>query len=293
MECSGKRYIAHSSRTDVFTLWNVSDMHLLNKACHLKQLRQEIKQIGKDRFSFWIGGGDMWEAITPDDKRFDPRCVSGFVSIEDLSALGKLGMRVVEHELRPIAPKCLGLLLGNHELKYMRRKDQGDWHTDLCQWLGTHNLGYTTVFDVVFIRVAGRKPPRLLSASEANSPPYSNKSHRESFRIIATHGAGAAQTAGGRITRVVKYMHAFPYAHIYFMGHVHDKTGQRLDGLDGDEACTSLVARPRIGVVAGGYLRTYAENCIGYGEEKGYSPTTPGAAWVKIRPATRKYWGEI
>jgi hypothetical protein len=46
-------------------------------------------------------------------------------------------------------------------------------------------------------------------------------------------------------------------------------------------------------VISGSYLKTYAQGVTSYGEQKGYEPTTLGAAWVAIKPQTRDIWGRV
>ena len=40
-------------------------------------------------------------------------------------------------------------------------------------------------------------------------------------------------------------------------------------------------------------MKTYQQGTTTYGEQKGYSPTTLGAAWIGIRPDGRKVWANI
>jgi hypothetical protein len=43
-----------------------------------------------------------------------------------------------------------------------------------------------------------------------------------------------------------------------------------------------------VGVISGSYLKTYAQGVTTYGEQKGYEPTSLGAAWVQIHPESRR-----
>ena len=42
MEAAGKRYLLHPSRSDVFTLWAVGDIHLGNPGCDRKRCRRDL-----------------------------------------------------------------------------------------------------------------------------------------------------------------------------------------------------------------------------------------------------------
>ena len=63
MNASGKRFIWHESRADVFKLVYFSDIHYLAKACAEKEVLKTRDEILNDPFTFWIGGGDYGEFI--------------------------------------------------------------------------------------------------------------------------------------------------------------------------------------------------------------------------------------
>lgn len=289
MEASGKRYILYGSRKAEFKIYNISDCHLLNAACNEKALDTDIRAIANDPFSFWIGGGDYADFIGYDDgKRFDPDCVSDKLSIKDLGQLGKRSVEMVRDKFRPIAHKCFGLILGNHEKQYQRRHQQEDLHAWLCTELGVANLGYSVLFDIVFCRKARTRAPVYSLES-----PTEGAESRQSFRVFAHHGAGYAQTPGGKLNRLTEFMKVFD-ADVYFCGHVHDKVGRRFVQLGADAACKKLTHRVRLGVISGSYLETYKQGKQpSYGEMRGYAPTAMGAAWISITPNTRALSAEI
>lgn len=286
MEAAGKRYIEHPSRSDEIMIWNIADIHWLSKACAEDEVRADIQEIADDPNAFFLGGGDYCDFIGYTDKRFDPDSVAPWVSVKDLGKLGEVGMRQIRDLFWPIRHKCLGLLLGNHEKKYQLKKEQDHLHAWLCTELGVPNLEYSALFDAVCVRNPKAKGPRLL----AKSPPTGFS--RVGWRIFAHHGAGYAQTPGGKLNRLIQFMFSFD-ADIYFCGHVHDKVGRREPSLGGDPACTRLRAHEKLGVISGSYLKTYAQGVTTYGEQRGYRPTALGAAWVRLIPATGKAKAEI
>ena len=289
MNAGGKRYIAHGSRSDEFTLYCLTDLHIGNAACDVTHLEADIERIRTDPYALWVGGGDNAEFISSRDKRFDPAGFDPDMTISDLGRLGTVLIERVAKLFNPIRDKCLGLAFGNHESKYMRAADQQHLHSWLCVHLGVENLDYTALFDLVFNNVSGVRKPRIeqVARKAENRQRQSN-----SFRVFVTHGAGAAQTSGGKINRLVRYMEYFD-ADIYFVGHVHDKVGKRLVTLGADRDCKKLVQRERLGIISGTYLQTYKQGHTPYGEEKGYRPTPLGASWVRIKPDTRQMEGSI
>ena len=289
MHAGGTTYIRHGSKRDVFRLWYLSDIHWMSAACAEDRVRRDIQAIADDPFSFWIGGGDYADFISHQDKRFDPDAVSERVSVRDLARLGMVAYEQVRDLFRPIAGQCLGLVEGNHERKYSLAMEQRDRHGWLCQELGAANLGYSALIDLAFVRAANTRIPRIISAEERSSL---RQSHCETFRIWCHHGAGYAMTKGGKINRLSAFMNAID-ADIYMMGHVHDQTGTRESVIAADRTCTKLIERQRLGIISGSYLKTYSQGVTTYAEQRGYRPTTLGAAWVTIRPDTREIEGRI
>ena len=285
MEAAGTRYVQHASRADVFALWNLSDLHVGNVGCDLDGIKRDVKRIAADPYSLWVGGGDYAEYISPRDKRFDPASFDPGLRVRDMGNLGTMFAARVRDLFAPIAGKCLGLAYGNHEASYQTANDQDGLHGWLCTELGAANLGYSALLDIVFVRM-GKGAPVL---HRGNPKRHGD---RNGFRVYVHHGAGAAGTPGGKLNRLVQFMDSFD-ADVYMIGHVHDRVGKRITRLGADASCRKIVERERVGVVAGSYLKTYAQGATGYGERKGYRPTSLGPALVHIRPTTREITAEV
>ena len=293
MQAAGRKYIWHTSKADTFKLVYFSDIHWLAKACAEHDVIRQRDEILNDPFTFWIGGGDYGEFIGfGDAKRFDPDAVSERVTVADLARLGKVTYTQIRDLFAPIKHKCLGLIVGNHEKQYMRRLQQEDLHGWLCTELGVADLGYSCFMDLCFQQTRGKQFAGSAPLLAEGSLSKANHAGSETFRIWCHHGAGAAQTKGGKINRLTSFMRNFD-ADVFFMGHVHDQMGARLQVLTADTNCRKLRNREKIGVISGSYLKTYAQGVTSYGEQKGYEPTTLGAAWVSIKPQTREMWGRV
>jgi predicted phosphodiesterase len=276
MQAAGKVYIFYPSRGDRINLWNFADLHYGNRGCAYDRLIKDRDHILADENSFWVGGGDYADYIGMGDKRFDPRVLEG-IGVADLDQLGHIQTQHIRDLFAPIKHKCLGLLFGNHEAKYMRTFQQFSLHQWLCTELGVPNLGYSALLDIVFTR-GQCETPRL-------SRKPSGKTTSRTFRLYIHHGAGGAQTPGGKMNRLLKFMSDF-HADIYMIGHVHDVIAKRRVTLAANSTCNEIIERQSIGIVTGSYLRTYTQDVTGYGEEKGYSPVPLGATYVEIHPAT-------
>lgn len=284
MEAAGKRYVWYPSRSTTFRIWGLSDLHWMAKACAESEIRRDIKEIARDPYSFWLGGGDYCDFIGHTDKRFDADAVAEWVPLKQLAKLSEYSRIQIRDLFKPIAHKCFGLLLGNHEKKYQIATAQESMMQWLCTDLGVPALGYSCLFDIVFCRVSGNKRPAHPVLSPVTPP--RNGYDSNTFRVFAHHGAGYAQTPGGKLNRLVQFMQSFD-ADLYLVGHVHDHVARKEPALGADATCTTITQRERLGVVAGSYLKTYQQGATTYGEQKGYRPTSLGPAIVTIDPEAR------
>jgi len=277
MQAAGRRWITYGSEKDEITIWAVGDLHIGSRACAEDKLKRDLKRIAEDPFSFWIGLGDYADFLGYTDKRFDPDSVAEWMTVRDLGKLGAVSYERVRELFKPIASKCLGLLQGNHERKHDLMLEQQDRMAWLCTELGVPNLGYSALLDLILHRVVRQKFPKLV----AKAPGETGTSWR--IRFFCHHGAGYAQTPGGKMNRLSRFMDAFE-ADVYLCGHVHDQIGRRQPIITADRECGTIRSRDRVGIVTGSYLKTYAEGATTYGEQRGYQPVNLGMASVTLCP---------
>jgi len=288
MLCLGKQFVSFTGRGARFNLYNLSDIHFGAAACDVGRLKADVAAIATDPYALWLATGDVCDFVRPNDKRWDPATLDKSIPAHALANLGKYLYERMASMLKPISDKCLGVGEGNHEHTYQIATDQGD----LTRWLTTELnvpfLGYSSMFDLVFCRLGRQAAPTISDTRPANA----DTGHTVSMRVFTHHGAGAAQTPGGKIATLVRMMDSFE-ADLYLLGHVHDQAAKRITALAADGSCKKLVSRERLGVVAGSYLRTYQTDTCGYGERRGYRPTTLGAAVVEIEPENRVFRARV
>lgn len=286
MEAAGKFYITHNSRLSRFKLYCIADIHMMSKAHSASTFARDIATIRDDPYAFWFGGGDYADYIGYTDKRFDPDAIAEDVSIKELKNIGWAGMKRVRAAFEPIKGKCLGLLLGNHEKKYELAKEHDGLHAWLCTELEVANFEYSAFFDVVFSEVTGATTPQITRVR----PPTSRRIFR--VRVFAHHGAGYAQTKGGKLNKLLKAMKNFE-ADLVFMAHVHEPVATPNNRLGANRECDKIENRRQVGVITGSYLKTYAEGTTTYGEQKMYDPVELGAKHAIIIPGQRHITAEI
>ena len=289
MIAGGRRYIVYGSRSDEITLWSLADIHYGNRGVAKDRLKTDLEDIETNPRAFWMGVGDYADYIGYRDSRFDPEVIDESIAVKDLGSLGRRLTGDVREMFRPIERKCIGLMEGNHERSYEVYTEQ----QQLAQWLATELdtlwLGYCCFVDLIFVRHSGQKV-KLLPMGAQPPPPHGHE--RWGVRIFAHHGAGFAQTPGGKLNTLIRFMDYFQ-ADLTIVAHIHDQTAKRQSRLRADRHCRKIVEIPQLGIITGSYLRAYAEGAAGYGERKGYRPVPLGAVPVKFIPDKREMRAEV
>jgi len=272
MEAAGQLRVKVKSLSDEYSLWGIGDAHLLNRACLVSKLDENIARIAADPHALWVGIGDLADLISFQDTRFDPLVTTESSFKANMKRLGPMAVNLLDEKFWPIACKCFGLSIGNHEFKFELRYEQSIIGTLLDKWnarLGGKQvipyLGYSALRDLIFV-----------------------KSKREQrFRICTHHGAGYARTKGGKLNRLLRFMTDFD-ADIFLMGHVHAATDDTVVRIGANDDCTELTHTTRTGVICGTYLKTYSQGITTYGERALYEPTVLGSPRITIVPETKE-----
>jgi len=255
--------IIYKSRKDQFTIYPIGDIHAGTVHCAESEIKKLVKAIGEDPLALWIGMGDYGDLITPHDPRWDIEVISPWVERSNVAESQRVWLRNL---LKPIAPKCIGLLGGNHE-DSIRRYNAQDIHLDLCRDLSVPYLGYSCFIRFLFKRVRA-------------------EGEVHSFVGVFQHGSGAAQTEGGKIMRLKKLMDSFD-ADIYAMGHLHDIVTDSLAQLYPDQS-GKIKQKIRVGAITGSWMRTYSQGLRpNYAEMRGYYPTMIGCPRFLVSPDKR------
>ena len=271
MAAGGEYVIDYKSKSDVFRLWCLGDLHLGSKACCEGLLQKHIGQIKNDPRAYWLGMGDYAEFIGYTDKRFDPDAVAEHVKVKDLKKLGKHLMQRVGQVLEPIGDKCIGLLCGNHEKKYEAHKEQADLTQELADRLKATFHGYWTAKHLIF----RYRPTTKCKTSHL-------------FKIFAHHGSGYATTPGGKLNKLIVAWTVCPTADMTLLAHVHEPLAHPNISLNTDERATRMIQHRNLGVTTGSYLKTYSDEVDTYGAQKLYRPVDLGAKIIEIKPYYRE-----
>ena len=257
------RKIIKYSRPDVFDLYGIGDIHGGSIHCAESKIKDKVNEIKNNKRAIWIGMGDYADSITTKDKRWSAYGIASWVNQGDIMKSQKDWLVDL---LSPIQEKGLGLLTGNHEETIHDRHDE-DVTRHLCEKLSLPFLSYACFVDLIFKR--------------------STEQGSKMFQIFAWHGAGAAQSDGGKLMRLMKLVNEIQ-ADIYLMGHLHDvvaKIPHRLKCVNGRVKSVPLVA-----TMTGSWLTAYTQPKAGqhigisYAEKQGYTPNKIGCPVIHIWP---------
>jgi hypothetical protein len=277
MEATGCRVITYGKEDAEFSIYDVADLHLMNRGVAKSKLKADIDKIRKDPYSMFAIGGDYADWIFPGDPRFDYESLDEDLKAIDLAKFAALVSKMVIRTFQPIAGKCLGICVGNHEQKTLNRASLMNIHEDICKGIGAPNMRYSGWFDLYFVYHQGLKGVLIKTT---NTPP---KRFTAKVRVFIHHGMGAANTAGGKINKL-KALVDMVNADLVMMGHVHEQFAKAFLRLSPNENCTEINQKVTMGLITGSYLLTYPSGFTGYGEIKAYSPATLGATRAIYSP---------
>ena len=268
-----------SSRTEVFKIYPLGDVHVGALNCAEKQFKRVINEIRDDPNAYWFGGGDLLDAIIlQDSKRFDPAVLPDWMLTGDPDAVRKKISDMIDAQkervidmLKPIKDKCIGLLEGNHEHSIMKNHNR-NLMNDLCKGLGVDDLT-----DCCFIRL------RFTRQTCNGKTPVVN------IRMFATHGFGGGRTAGAEPNHLSR-LALDKDCEIVLRGHSHTQhilpPIARLSIPTGGLLGVEPIAWTLRAANWGCYLRTYAAGPGTYDSRSTYPVRPLSTVRVVIKPFT-------
>lgn len=251
-------------RPDNFYFYPFNDFHGGSIDCVEGHLENRILECANRPNSYALGIGDYNDCITKNDPRFN---ICGLAPWVEKSNIVESQRNWTSKLLKPLTDEgkllCLGT--GNHEEEIHMRHDN-DIVRNICKDLNVPYAGYSYFLILTFRRKGGAS---------------------RQYITHCWHGAGAAQTEGARLMRLMRLVNDVQ-AHIYLMGHLHAitiHTPERLTCVRGRVKSVKLIA-----AITGSWLKTYTQPREGqtlnptYGEKAGYKPSRIGNPIIRINP---------
>lgn len=270
----------YPSRSDVFTLYNLTDVHIGHAATDEKMFEADIQAIANNPNAYWGGGGDYIDAIA---RKYDPRYRETSLAPwlrGRADPIGKQIDRFVEM-VTPIAHKCLWLLTGNHEDAVLHHADR-DVYREIVRGVAS---------------AAGKEMRELALGWEGfvtlkfRRGTKGNYGGTRRIVIYTHHGAGGGRKQGGHALRMEETLLTYE-ADLVLLGHRHVRQVVTKTRITPNGKGVKLMEH--VGVWGGSYLGPYIEDSDdgfpqdNYPQFKQLSPTSPGIVPVVIKPDIRK-----
>lgn len=263
------RYYKYKSKSTVYHLIPLGDIHIGNVNADIKAFLNLVNWLHDCDNCIWLGMGDYIDIIPVGDKRHNiyeqARYYNYYGRKYNLSDPQEQYL-LVRAILKKIKDKCIGILAGNHELKY---ENQGaNFARLLADDLDTDYLDYASFINLHFQREGSKA--------------------RTQYTIFAMHGFGGGRKTGSKVNRVEDLAQYFD-ADIYLMGHTHDLFVTREIRLYASRG--KIRERKLIFANTGTFLRTYNMGNTSYGEMRAYKPTKIGVVRIDLIPEEKDLHG--
>jgi hypothetical protein len=255
-----------------FRFYPISDAHEGSSNSDTRALERTVGTVADDPDARCVFVGDLVESIAPDDKRWnvddvDRDCTDWQARVADWYA-AKLANR-----MRPVIDKCWCVTDGNHEERFNTK-----YFTNL-NLRALEKLGKTTDDGRDSTLYGGWSCITRVVFEDGNQ-------HRCSLKVYQQHGWQSGRKKGAKINGLDDLMGYVEGCHIYLVAHSHDRLLTTKTRLGTNPSFTNLRAYDAYGAHTGSFLRTYQLNKVGYGERKGYPPTSIGPIYFNVTPTT-------
>lgn len=259
------------SRSDEFRIYPLGDIHLGAAACDEDKFRRVIAQIAEDDRAYWISMGDVADFINRSDPRFSPSTLASWIKISDLADLARAQRDRYLELVKPIAHKCLAMVMGNHEMAIHKHYERAI-HSEIVAgvkeaagWDAEYplDLGYYGYLHLHF---------------------YASEKREGVTRIVFNlhHGFTGGRLAGAKALNMQRWLWTHN-ADVVIFGHSHN-TGTQVEAVEQIDRAGRVTYHKRIGCYSGTFLRSINEGTSTYSEVKGYLPMPTAGCVVVLRP---------
>jgi len=257
------------SRSESWTLYPLGDIHLGNKACDEALLRQVVQAIAADDQALWVGLGDYADFIQRSDPRFEVESLASWFKVADLGDIAAAQRDRFLDIMEPIAPKCLGLIEGNHE-RAIHKHYERDIYSELVSGIKERG-GFAATRDLAF----GTSGWMLLNFYRSEK-----RSAATLVKVWLHHGFVGGKLAGAKALNMQRVLWTHD-CDLAIMGHSHNSNVQpeAVERVRGKRA----IWEPRKGCFSGSFMDKQAL----YAEQKGYFPMATMQPVITLRPGAR------
>jgi predicted phosphodiesterase len=263
MEINVKRIKYTGDQVEIFAF---GDWHIGNKCCAHEKIENYVKHISESPNCWWIGMGDYMESIVPmfEEKRFyspriDPRFGTSSKEFAEVKRLAET-----------IKDKCLGLHVGNHELKRAKMSQDDENSVErLCRELDVPYLGH-----VAFTHLSLRGKTNTKFA----------------LNILSTHGSYGGDNEGGAVNAMKKWAQGWENVDVFLYGHTHWRHVWKITRKRPlfNPKSVGIENRDIIFALSGGFVKAYEVGELTYLEERNKEERKTGAVNIIVQPSARQ-----
>ncbi len=264
-----RRQFKNDSRSAVYKIVPIGDVHTGAAACDEDRLRRVVKRIQEDPNYWWIGMGDYCDFINMKDPRFSVETLAPWIGTRDLAHIAQAQSNRFLDIMKPIANKCLAMVKGNHE-----ESIQHHYENDV----------YTTIVDRIK-EYGGFKQDDQMGVGYYGwlMLNFERQKQKCMIDINLHHGYVGGKLAGAKALEMQRWLWSHE-ADIVIFGHSHN-TAVQVEQVEGVTRTGELVLRKRYGCYSGTFLRSMNEGSPStYSEIKGYLPMPTSGVEIWITP---------
>lgn len=266
------------SRSDVFTIIPIGDVHIGAGGCDEELLKSVVARVKREPNTYWIGMGDYCDFINVSDRRVDFGTLADWIELADLMDLAKHQKdRFLDH-VRPIASKCLALVKGNHEDTILKKYER----------------------DIYYEIVSEIKEAAQMNAKDTLAVDYYGWLYlifrrgkaTSTVKINLHHGYVGGKLAGAKALNMQRWLWTHD-CDIALFGHSHNTMAQ-IESVEGLDRKGNLVQTVRRGAFCGTFLNSVNNGKpSGYAERKGYFPLPLGGCEILLKPGHHEANGRV
>lgn len=268
-----RSFTIERSNNTVVSIYPLGDIHVGAKGFDEQRFKQYVDRIAADPLAYWIGLGDYADLITTKDPRsimnmYEP----GMYSPAALADPGAWQRDRVLEVVEPIRHKCLGLVPGNHETKFLKHTQRDVFREIVAgisphvpeDWRDSMRFDYEQWLILRFL-------------------PEGSKTPTSTCVLWLFHGAGGGMLRGAKALRQQRRAWKHSAAHAVIAGHVHEEMAFPEVVYNVDVRSGNVLPRKIHTVISGSFKWSKAQR-MGWAVEKEFPEQLPGTPWLELRP---------
>lgn len=265
------------SRSDIFKIVPISDVHDGVKPCQVNELKRVVSGVQEGDNTYWIGLGDFCDFVNRSDPRYSPTILADWFTVAQTADIARAQSNHFIEIIKPIAHKCLGLVAGNHETAITRHYER-DIYYDIVSAI-KNEAGLSESDNLAF----GYDGWLLLNFYRTKIGERKGGLTRIVFNLH--HGFTGGQLAGAKALNMQRRLWTRD-CDICLMGHSHN-TEIQMESVEYVDRSGNFRTQKRRGAFCGTFLDTTIPGIDTYTSMRGYLPMPVSGIEITLRPGAK------